>query len=64
MDIVKIVFTGGPCAGKTSIIKKIKKYLKEKNYEVIVVPETATLLKEAGINYQLLNNVLSVFLFG
>lgn len=59
MDIVKIVFTGGPCAGKTTLINSVQNYLRESGYNVIVVPETATLLKEAGINFKLLNNVIS-----
>ena len=28
MKTYKIAFTGGPCAGKTSIIKETRKYLK------------------------------------
>lgn len=59
MDIVKIVFTGGPCAGKTTLINSVQNYLRESGYKVIVVPETASLLIDAGINYKLLNNVIS-----
>lgn len=41
-NIKQIVLTGGPCAGKTTIFKKIEKYLLDKGYYVITVPETAT----------------------
>jgi len=56
MEIIKIVFTGGPCAGKTQLIERSKEYLLKNNYNVIVVPETATILKQAGINYKLFGN--------
>lgn len=42
MEIIKIVLTGGPCAGKTTALNTIKKYLLENNIPVITVPETAT----------------------
>lgn len=42
--IKKIVLTGGPCAGKTEILGDIEKYLAEKGYYVITIPETATQL--------------------
>lgn len=58
MEINKIVFTGGPCAGKTTIINKVKEYLISQNYKVIIVPETATILKTAGINFNLVNSVI------
>lgn len=50
MEIVsKIVLTGGPCAGKTTIIEKIKEYLIEKSYNVFIVNETATEVINSGI---------------
>lgn len=57
MYFKKIVFTGGPCAGKTTIIDMVSKYLKEKNYEVLVVPETATQLFGIGFRYNMVNNI-------
>lgn len=42
MEIKKIVFTGGPCAGKTTIINEVSKTLKDDGYYVINVEETAT----------------------
>lgn len=49
MSVKRIVFTGGPCAGKTTLINKAEQYLIEKGYKVIVVQETATHLLKSGI---------------
>ena len=57
MDIIKIVFTGGPCAGKTTLINKTREYLQKNNYKVLVVPETATNILGIGINSKLLGSV-------
>lgn len=40
--IFKIVLTGGPCAGKSTIFDELEKHLLELGYYVITVPETAT----------------------
>ncbi len=48
-SLAKIVLTGGPCSGKTSGLAKISSSLSDKGYEVIIVPETATLIKNSGI---------------
>lgn len=45
----KIVLTGGPCAGKTTILSILEKDLTEKGYKVFVVPESATQLINGGI---------------
>lgn len=57
MSVKRIVFTGGPCAGKTTLIKKAEEYLIEKGYKVIVVQETATQLLKSGINPDLLGDI-------
>lgn len=49
MDIYKIVLTGGPCAGKTTVIEFVKEKLIKDGYYVIVVPETAAELIRNGI---------------
>lgn len=49
MQILKVVLTGGPCGGKTTAIKEIKKYLKKKDIPLLIVPETATELIVSGI---------------
>ena len=41
MKIYKIVLTGGPCAGKTTIFNYVLEKLKNEGYYVISVPETA-----------------------
>lgn len=45
----KIVITGGPCAGKTTALEKIRKKFEADGYTVIIVPETATELLYGGI---------------
>lgn len=49
MEVLNLVLTGGPCAGKTTALENIKKYLKERNIPCITVPETATELIKNGI---------------
>ena len=49
MNIYKIVLTGGPCAGKTTVLKGIKKELELDGYHVITIPETATYLISNGM---------------
>lgn len=39
--IIKIVITGGPCAGKTTALSKIEKTFTELGYSVLFVPEEA-----------------------
>ena len=41
--IVKIVLTGGPAAGKTTLISRVlKEFKQEDGWKVITIPETAT----------------------
>ena len=49
MKIYKIVLTGGPCSGKTTGLARISSSLSDKKYEIIIVPEAATLIKNSGI---------------
>ena len=44
-----IVFTGGPCGGKTDIINLAANNLREMGFNVILVPETARPLMASGI---------------
>ena len=48
MDIKKIVVTGGPCAGKSTAMAKIKEELEREGYTVLLVHETATELISGG----------------
>ena len=47
--VKRIVLTGGPCAGKTSILSKIEQSLLERGYKVFIVRESATELINGGI---------------
>lgn len=49
MKTLKIVLTGGPSGGKTTSIQNIEQEFKEKGYDVIIVPEAATILINSGI---------------
>ncbi|MBQ3044906.1 MAG: ATP-binding protein [Clostridia bacterium] len=49
MDITKIVITGGPCAGKTTALSRIRNYFSKMGYTVLIVPETATELISGGV---------------
>lgn len=47
-----ILITGGACAGKTTSLKIIESYLKEKGYKVIIIDEVPTDLIKNGISYE------------
>jgi CYTH domain-containing protein/thymidylate kinase len=49
MSAVKIVITGGPCAGKTTGMSWIQHHLEHFGYKVLFVPETATELISGGV---------------
>jgi predicted ATPase len=46
--ITRILLTGGPCAGKTTILAKLQKTLDDLNYRVFCVPEAATMIMKGG----------------
>ena len=48
-NIFKVALTGGPCGGKTTSIERIKQEFTEKGFNVLVVPEAATLLINMSI---------------
>jgi thymidylate kinase len=48
-QIIKIVITGGPCAGKTTAMSWIQNYFTRKGYVVLFIPETATELISGGV---------------
>ncbi len=52
MRIIKIVLTGGPCAGKTALLNALKEYFKEKKIKLLIGSETATELKLSGISFE------------
>ena len=49
-SLLKIVITGGPCAGKTTALKCIREDLERAGFGVVAVPETATELICSGIS--------------
>jgi predicted ATPase len=48
-NIVRIVYTGGPCAGKTTALSRTFDYFSKAGFRVVIVPEAATLLINAGL---------------
>lgn len=47
--VLRIVITGGPCAGKTTALNELQKMLEENGYQVIISNETATQMIEANL---------------
>ena len=47
--IIKIVLTGGPCAGKTTAMNWIQNFFQKQGYKVLFIPETATELITGGL---------------
>ena len=62
-SITKIVLTGGPAAGKTTLISRIlKEFKQEEGWKVITIPETATDLI-AGFGIKPFGNCVSMLDF-
>lgn len=49
--LTKIVLTGGPCGGKSTVLKKIEEKYSQKGYAVYALPESATLFSQAGADF-------------
>ena len=47
--VKRIVLTGGPCAGKTTVLSRIEQDLCERGYRVFIVRESATELIAGGV---------------
>lgn len=64
MGVLKasIVLTGGPCAGKTTTIVRVKEYLESIGYHVLLLNECATEIINGGMR-PFGNNAISVFDF-
>ena len=52
MKLLKIALTGGPCAGKTAALSRIKESFSKLGYKVFIINETATELRSSGITPQ------------
>ena len=48
----RVVLTGGPCGGKTTALARLSSYLRERGFEVIMVPEAFTLLCSNGLQLE------------
>lgn len=46
----KFVLTGGPCGGKTTALARLFSYLRERNFQVISVPEAWGILNSHGMS--------------
>eukprot|EP01135_Chromosphaera_perkinsii_P001436 Nk52_evm4s169 gene=Nk52_evmTU4s169 len=52
----RIVLTGGPCGGKTTVQTILSDFFENLGWKVYRVPETATILLGGGVNYADLND--------
>lgn len=52
----RVVFTGGPCAGKTTSINRMKNFFENIGWKVLTVPETATILLGTGVYFYEFDN--------
>ena len=50
-SIVKVVLTGGPCAGKTTALVRVIEHFSSLGFKVFTIPEVPTLFTQAGMNY-------------
>lgn len=46
--VVRIVLTGGPCAGKSSALKHLREAAKAEGFDVLTAPEVATVIFNSG----------------
>ena len=60
-QLTKIVITGGPCAGKTTVLRILKEKYRNKGYTVVTVAETATELICSGIAPWTMDNKAYLF---
>mmetsp|Transcript_34879 Transcript_34879/g.96245 ORF Transcript_34879/g.96245 Transcript_34879/m.96245 type:complete len:250 (+) Transcript_34879:3-752(+) len=49
--VTRIVFTGGPCAGKTSCVAFVRDYLAARGIKAVIVPEVATFFVNCGSSF-------------
>ena len=50
-NIIKIVITGGPCAGKTKSIDFLKQHFENQGRNVFIIPETSTEIMRIGFKW-------------
>jgi CYTH domain-containing protein/predicted ATPase len=49
--IKKIVLTGGPCAGKTTVLVKVIEHFSNLGWKVFTIPEVPTIFTQSGMDY-------------
>jgi predicted ATPase len=49
--VFKIVLSGGPCAGKSTCLARLRETLTDQGWEVYCCPEIPTILLTAGAKY-------------
>jgi hypothetical protein len=49
--VVRIVLTGGPCAGKSSAMAHLIKSATAEGFDVVTAPETATMMFNSGLSF-------------
>ncbi|XP_064392262.1 TRPL translocation defect protein 14-like isoform X1 [Halichondria panicea] len=49
--LYKVVLTGGPCAGKTTTVARLRTFFENLGWKVYTVPEAATILLGGGVKY-------------
>jgi uridine kinase len=49
--VLRVVITGGPCAGKTTFLKQLGDVFRKNNWRFYSVPETSTLLQSNGCKF-------------
>mmetsp|Transcript_61155 Transcript_61155/g.162490 ORF Transcript_61155/g.162490 Transcript_61155/m.162490 type:complete len:608 (-) Transcript_61155:281-2104(-) len=49
--LTRFVCTGGPCAGKSSLLAHLRKVVEEKGFDFYAVPEASSLLSQAGFDF-------------
>lgn len=47
-NVFRVCITGGPCAGKTTVLQKIAETVEKQGIRAYIVPEAATLLNKCG----------------
>ena len=50
LHIPKIVITGGPCAGKTTVLAAVTQWCQERGFTPVIIPEAATTLISSGFD--------------
>jgi CYTH domain-containing protein/predicted ATPase len=61
--VTMIVLTGGPCSGKSSSLAYLTERLSDHGFMVFVIPETATLITNSGIDRRKMDKSKQVVLY-